>query len=331
LLTLTIDGHYLNLPVVEVDGRLVAIVDVLKLTYATLEQVSPIHLYRILPDLVPQMNSLSTENQEQEGGPMWGRFFDSFGNDDNDSVLSGSHDPRAALQSPASHLHGGKDVDVHPNDSASVFNDDISELAGRDGLPIPSGGISSLSKGDAPPPVDDGTYVFKFSSPSGRVHRFQSRTDDYEHLREIVAGKLTIDPYFTNANLPEGSIPLDPYDFSMLYTDQDGDLVALDADGGVADAVSVAQAAKSDRVVLVLHGGKGWGLDEKKAAEEAATLREKERAEAAVAAEATKERAAHLARGDEIFGIPRDLILPASLGVLAVVVIGVFTVSRLSD
>ena len=32
-------GHYLNLPVVEDDGRLVAIVDVLKLTYATLEQV----------------------------------------------------------------------------------------------------------------------------------------------------------------------------------------------------------------------------------------------------------------------------------------------------
>lgn len=35
-------GHYLNLPVVEEDGRLVAIVDVLKLTYATLEQVRAI-------------------------------------------------------------------------------------------------------------------------------------------------------------------------------------------------------------------------------------------------------------------------------------------------
>lgn len=37
-----LDGHYLNLPVVETDGRLVAIVDVLKLTYATLEQVSQV-------------------------------------------------------------------------------------------------------------------------------------------------------------------------------------------------------------------------------------------------------------------------------------------------
>ena len=34
-----VHGHYLNLPVVETDGRLIAIVDVLKLTYATLEQV----------------------------------------------------------------------------------------------------------------------------------------------------------------------------------------------------------------------------------------------------------------------------------------------------
>ena len=45
-LTRSADGHYLNLPVVEADGRLVAIVDVLKLTYATLEQVSDILGFR---------------------------------------------------------------------------------------------------------------------------------------------------------------------------------------------------------------------------------------------------------------------------------------------
>jgi hypothetical protein len=67
------NGHYLNLPVVETDGRLVAIVDVLKLTYATLEQ----------------MNAMAGENvhSESEGGPMWGRFFDSIGHDDAESSL----------------------------------------------------------------------------------------------------------------------------------------------------------------------------------------------------------------------------------------------------
>jgi len=71
------NGHYLNLPVVEEDGRLVAIVDVLKLTYATLEQ----------------MNHLTAEaagetTQDAEGGPMWGRFFDSLGgHDDTESHI----------------------------------------------------------------------------------------------------------------------------------------------------------------------------------------------------------------------------------------------------
>jgi hypothetical protein len=34
------DGHYLNLPVMNEGGEIVGMVDVLKLTYATLEQVS---------------------------------------------------------------------------------------------------------------------------------------------------------------------------------------------------------------------------------------------------------------------------------------------------
>lgn len=34
-----IDGHYLNLPVMSEAGEIVGMVDVLKLTYATLDQV----------------------------------------------------------------------------------------------------------------------------------------------------------------------------------------------------------------------------------------------------------------------------------------------------
>jgi hypothetical protein len=48
----------LNIPVVEEDGRLVAIVDVLKLTYATLEQVRSHLYYRIYSYL---LTSLSDE------------------------------------------------------------------------------------------------------------------------------------------------------------------------------------------------------------------------------------------------------------------------------
>jgi CBS domain-containing protein len=46
-----VDGHYLNLPVVENDGRLVGIVDVLKLTYATLEQVGSNYARQSVADI----------------------------------------------------------------------------------------------------------------------------------------------------------------------------------------------------------------------------------------------------------------------------------------
>jgi hypothetical protein len=46
---LMIDGHYLNLPVVHPDGKLMGIVDVLKLTYATLEQVR-LRIISLTPD-----------------------------------------------------------------------------------------------------------------------------------------------------------------------------------------------------------------------------------------------------------------------------------------
>jgi hypothetical protein len=40
------DGHYLNLPVMSDAGEIVGMVDVLKLTYATLDQVYPLPYVR---------------------------------------------------------------------------------------------------------------------------------------------------------------------------------------------------------------------------------------------------------------------------------------------
>ncbi|KAF8971547.1 hypothetical protein BDZ97DRAFT_1650955 [Flammula alnicola] len=337
------NGHYLNLPVVEADGRLVAIVDVLKLTYATLEQ----------------MNAMAGESaqNESEGGPMWGRFFDSIGHDDGESVLSGSHHP-TDLRSFASmndHLQQSPHSEVHPNDSASVMDDDhVSALEGyarQKGLSVPGGAVLI--------PVDDGTYVFKFRTPSGRTHRFQSRHDDVEHLREIVAGKLATDPFFTEYEAPpdeDAAACPDPIDFHLSYTDADGDTVLITSDHDVAEAVKIARGAGTDRVVLFVQGGKGWteagaGKSEAKAAEVTAAAaqeaREVEKAEqvatpvpgpaAAIvipAKEAVPEpvhRGHHAHGGDEVLGIPKDLLLPASIGALAVVIIGVFTISRLTS
>ncbi|KAF9073762.1 hypothetical protein BDP27DRAFT_1215533 [Rhodocollybia butyracea] len=232
-------GHYLNLPVVETDGRLVAIVDVLTLAYATLEQASFF-----------LMNAVSAE-PETDGGPLWGRFFDALGDDDTESLLPDS-DIRASQSSASlSHLHSPHSE--VPNDSASVMDDE-----------------SSI---DAPLPVDGDTYVFKFRTPSGRTHRFQSRHDDIEHLRKIVAAKLATDPFFAEFKPSDPKVVRpDPIDFSLSYTDGDGDTVLMTSDHNVSDAVKIARISGSDRVVLFVQGGKAWdeagvGKSEEMAAE----------------------------------------------------------------
>jgi len=320
------NGHYLNLPVVEEDGRLVAIVDVLKLTYATLEQ----------------MNHMTTEAtgetaKDAEGGPMWGRFFDSLGgHDETESAHSGSHMPADAHNSSfsPSHLQQSPHSEVHPNDSASVA-DDASAL-GYGGHKV-VGNIPSIA--GLAVPADDGTYVFKFRTPSGNTHRFQARKDDVEHLRDIVSGKLTADTFFAEFKPIAADDPVpDPLDFKLAYTDADGDTVLMTSDSDVTDAVKIARDRGVDRVVLIVQGGRGWAdvgvgkSEDKPAAAVQNESKEIEKSEAMLhdSVQSTPPIPGHGSPTDEVFGIPRDLLLPASIGALAVVIVGIFTVSRLT-
>lgn len=306
------------------------------------------------------MNSIGTENNGADGesGPMWGRFFDSFAdhNDDNDSAVSGSHIPpdstqEFAVASPTRrHVNGHSASpvpDLHPNDSASAVNDTPSVVGYVGGAPSTAGGQSA--KG--PVPVDDGTYVFKFRTPSGRTHRFQARSDNYENIVDIVTGKLATDPFF-GARVAAEDVPHpqpDPTDFALSYTDSDGDTVLISTDNDVADAVRIARNVGLDRVVLFLQGGKAW--DEAGAGDSETKAKTITLAAAAVEEEVTKAEATStglpyggqavsppaavpgisLPLNDELFGIPRDMILPASLGFLGVVIIGVFIASRMSS
>lgn len=325
-------GHYLNLPVVEADGRLVAIVDVLKLTYATLEQ----------------MNNMTTEAageaaNEPEGGPMWGRFFDSIGaQDDTESAISGSHIPTDLHQSSfsLSQLQQSPHSEVHPNDSASVMDDD--QASALEGYPKRKADhtIPSITGVASSAPADDGTYVFKFRTPSGNTHRFQARHDNVENLRDIVSGKLSVDTFFAEfkPQSADDAIP-DPLDFQLAYTDADGDTVLMTSDSDVTDSVKIARSGGADRVVLIIQGGRGWaeagaGKSEVKAAEVAAAaqkeVREVEKAESVLPEATTAPPAPVHVPETDLFGVPRDLVLPASIGALAVVIIGVFTISRLT-
>ncbi|KAJ7932619.1 hypothetical protein B0H13DRAFT_1701560 [Mycena leptocephala] len=320
------NGHYLNLPVVEEDGHLSAIIDVLTLTYATLEQMNA-------------MTSGDNATSEGEGGPMWGRFFDSIGNDDNDSYVSGSRatpDMHSIHSMQQVHPPRSPQSEVHPNDSASVMDDEPSGYVHHPGVPSITG----------MPPADDGTYVFKFRTPSGRTHRFQARNDSVEHLREVVAGKLATDPFFTDfKSTSDPAVIPDPIDFHLSYTDADGDSVFVSSDQDVVDAVKTARTSGADRVVLIIHGGKGWSQGDAKETKPETKLEPKpepvpeDPSPVPAVTEAGKVKSVLLEGNTippaqipaDIMGIPKDVLLPASIVTLAVAIIGVFAVSRFSS
>lgn len=282
---------------------------------------------------------------------MWGRFFDSIGApDDTESAISGSNmhlDPNTPARfavSPLPGVTGSPQSEVHPNDSASVGDEeqasDIEPVRLRRAADAPGAssiGGASLSLAAAVP-IDDGTYVFKFRTPGGRTHRFQARTDNVENLRDIVAGKLATDPFFIEWKPVENGPPPDPLDFHLQYTDADGDTVVMSSDSDVSDAVKIARDGRADRVVLIIQGGKGWnevGASQGEVKVEAAAkeVKEAEKTEAApaegVGLVPPPKVHTPLPATDDILGVPRDLVLPASIGALAVVIIGIFTISRM--
>jgi hypothetical protein len=196
------------------------------------------------------------------------------------------------------------------------------------------------------PPADDGTYVFKFRTPSGRTHRFQARNDSVEHLREVVAGKLATDPFFTDfKSTSDPAVIPDPIDFHLSYTDADGDSVFVSSDQDVVDAVKTARTSGADRVVLIIHGGKGWSQGDAKETKPETKLEPKpepvpeDPSPVPAVTEAGKVKSVLLEGNTippaqipaDIMGIPKDVLLPASIVTLAVAIIGVFAVSRFSS
>jgi hypothetical protein len=117
--------------------------------------------------------------------------------------------------------------------------------------------------------------------------------------------------------------------------------VLMTSDSDVTDAVKIARDRGVDRVVLIVQGGRGWvdvgaGKSEDKPAATAAAAqkesKEVEKSEATLpdAFQSTPPVPGHGSPTDEFFGIPRDLLLPASIGALAVAIVGIFTISRLA-
>lgn len=298
------DGHYLNLPVMNDGGEIVGMVDVLKLTYATLEQI----------------NTMGNENGE---GPAWNKFWMSMGDGDTESMMSGegSHRPttpgiKSVMESD---LRPGieRGDSVMPHESASHTGaDDHSEI-------VP---LSPWVERDP----ENTPFPFKFKAPSGRVHRLQIVANEgYQNLLNHVKAKLG-----NEADSVGGE------SLAMSYLDNEGDIVSITTDEDLKDAIKIAIKSQREKVDLFVHDPSQPAVPVTQNPAPALTPPESTTRALLDGEEETRSRQRSPARDlaqkqqqqqqEVIPGVPNDLLLPGAIVTLAAVIVVVFTIGRAS-
>jgi hypothetical protein len=302
-------------------GEIVGMVDVLKLTYATLEQI----------------NTMSTGDSE---GPAWNKFWMSLENE-TESIMSGegSHHHttggRSLMSPDMSRGHERLvDVSVAPGDSASHV-----------GMDSPSRSVVSRT---ADIPLEEVPFPFKFKAPSGRVHRLQVVSG--HGLAELIMAVINklgseVDAVGGAASFEEGR--LGDSGFALSYLDDDGDTVSITTDQDLLEAVLLARQGHRDKVDLFVHDPEkppiSATLDPQPVIGQAPspppsqTIRERKRVvsdedddseEEVHSRSRSRKATAKPVEPQVIAGVPNELLLPGAIVTLAVVIVGVFALTR---
>ncbi|OHE91277.1 hypothetical protein CORC01_13435 [Colletotrichum orchidophilum] len=320
------DGHYLNLPVMNEGGEIVGMVDVLKLTYATLEQI----------------NTMSTSDSE---GPAWNKFWLSL-DDGTESMMSGE----------GSHTH-------HTNLGSRIMSPDITRE--RIGDSVAPGDSASHVGLESPPrsavtghsPAQQSPaelpFPFKFKAPSGRVHRLQViASQGISAMVANVVAKLgsEVDAIGGAPVAEEGKIS---GGFALSYLDDEGDSVSITTDNDLLESILLARQSRREKVDLFVHDPEKPPVSAAPPTIETIALPtppisatpdlrrrrayddEDDEAEDEDEDESTirrSRRAKHAPVEKEVIaGVPNELLLPGAIVTLAVVIVGVFTISRLTS
>lgn len=280
---------------------------------------------------------MSTGDSE---GPAWGKFWLSLDND-SESMVSGDgshrHTPghRSLLSPDLSSRPPVDRVDsVQPNESASHNGDDShSDIPETPDIPSPS--------------FEDMPFPFKFKAPSGRVHRLQVvAAAGLVELISNVTAKLggEVDAVGGGATFENGK--LGGYGYALSYLDNEGDTVSITTDRDLLDAIMLSRQNHRDKVDLFVHDPEkppiSATVDPQPALSKPLTpppsvLKERGRKreeEDEMATPVKRDRKPIVAQPKQqeqlIAGVSNDLLLPGAIVALAVVIIGVFTLSRSS-
>ncbi|KAF3942111.1 hypothetical protein ABW19_dt0205275 [Dactylella cylindrospora] len=301
------DGHYLNLPVMNDAGEIVGMVDVLKLTYATLEQI----------------NSMQTNDNE---GPAWNKFWLSMDND-SESVVSDSvshHMSMMGSESPSMMRHQQHYDRPGTSHSHSVRPNDSASQAGEDSPPHSHVMLT-------PPPIptisESSSFTFKFKAPSGRVHRLAvTPSAGFAGLLHTVTAKLGAEAASIGGEstlTEDGHIEKQGY--AVSYVDDENDVVSITSDQDLLDAISLARRQGRDKVDIYVHDpDHPPAIEAPPPPPPPPAPVDMEKLEAAEEAMKIQRQAEQ----QHIPGVPNDLLLPGAVATLAVAIIIVFVFSR---
>jgi hypothetical protein len=306
-------------------GEIVGMVDVLKLTYATLEQI----------------NTMSANDNE---GPAWNKFWLSFDNE-TESMVSGegSHHPTHHSRSILSPDRRDRlNESVAPGDSASHIGLDSPAHS------VVTGGPMEQSPAELP-------FAFKFKAPSGRVHRVQViAAQGISTFVANVAAKLgsEVEAIGGVPMVEDGSVGVSG--FALSYLDDEGDSVSITTDQDLLEAIVMARQGLRDKVDLFVHDpsqppvnmAPQSTLELPTPPASSAVLSDVRRRRAPVSEvdeeseddystirrrKARSPRGGHHAEKEVIAGVPNELLLPGAIVTLAIVIVGVFTITRISS
>lgn len=306
-------------------GEIVGMVDVLKLTYATLEQI----------------NTMGTGADNE--GPAWNKFW-----------LSLDHETESMVSGDGSHHHTHHTRSVmSPDMSRDRINDSVApgDSASHAGVDSPPHSAVAPITPELPP--SEIPFAFKFKAPSGRVHRLQvTAAHGMEEFVANVAAKLGAEVE-TIGGAPAVEDGLLSGGFALSYLDDEGDSVSITTDQDLLEAILLARHGHREKVDLFVHHpnqppvavapapepvahptppASSVVRERRKAHhEEESEEEEDESEEEAPVRRRTRTRTAPLQQEQVIAGVPNELLLPGAIVTLAVVIIGVFAIGRASS
>lgn len=264
---------------------------------------------------------------------MWSRFWDSFGAESESqasdplsshmqpSAMSAiSPEPSASL----SQLQGFSEIT--PNESASMVanNDDGASS-------ILSSHRMSRQHSRA---SHDNSFAFKFTSFGGKTHRFNSPCNNYAKLLETVRQKVT-----SERHSPAAGVEKEPEWLSISYLDDENDEVLITSDADVLDAVQLARKSGHDRVKLIIQDTTTATAAVPPPSpvrnEAPPPARSQTASPTLTNGRATPRAKRHRPRKveeeiqeEEEPLLPQELMLPAAIAFLGVVILGVFAYTR---